>query len=73
MLNIQDLKSIFTPTKPGSQADIRHNICLACSEYKAKSKQCAQCFCLVPLKVRMADSVCPLRKWPEWDYTKNDN
>ena len=44
-------------------SDLRFNICLECPELIKLSKQCKQCGCFMPLKVKMKLSECPIKKW----------
>jgi hypothetical protein len=37
--------------------------CQKCEHYRRSIKQCAQCGCLVNLKVTIANEACPIKKW----------
>jgi hypothetical protein len=39
--------------------------CQRCEHYRRTIKQCAQCGCLVNLKVTIANEACPIGKWTE--------
>ena len=41
----------------------RMDICLKCPELIGPTKQCKQCGCLMPLKVKLENAECPLGKW----------
>ena len=41
----------------------RYAICLECPELVALTKQCKQCGCVMPMKVKLKDADCPLGKW----------
>lgn len=44
-------------------ADERLEHCLGCEHLFAPTKQCRQCGCFMPLKVRLAEAECPIGKW----------
>ena len=62
-MDIQVLRELFTPPAAGSFAEARLNICNSCERMREKSKTCAECNCMVPLKVRIASTECPVGKW----------
>jgi hypothetical protein len=41
----------------------RASHCQKCEHYRRSIKQCAECGCLVNMKVMLADSFCPIGKW----------
>jgi hypothetical protein len=41
----------------------RYDICLSCPELIALTKQCKQCGCVMSLKTKLRNAVCPLDKW----------
>lgn len=41
----------------------RMDVCLDCPELIGLTKQCKQCGCVMPAKVRLLEAVCPLGKW----------
>ena len=41
----------------------RYDICKQCPELIKATKQCKQCGCLMPLKVKLEDATCPIKKW----------
>ncbi len=41
----------------------RYDICLACPELLNITKQCKQCGCVMSLKTKLRNAVCPLGKW----------
>jgi hypothetical protein len=44
-------------------ASNRLSICTSCPEMITVTKQCKKCGCLMTLKTKIADSVCPIGKW----------
>lgn len=40
---------------------LRQNICNSCESLKAYI--CDNCLCFMPIKVRLAETECPLNKW----------
>lgn len=47
----------------GDLAIQRYSICKACPELINATKQCKKCGCLMPLKVKLENAECPLKKW----------
>jgi len=52
---------------PGIFADAavresRYDICKAC-DFLSVLKTCKECHCIMPLKTRLVDAVCPVGKW----------
>jgi hypothetical protein len=45
------------------QAQERYDICKTCNKFNAAIKQCAECRCFMPVKVKFINSSCPLKKW----------
>ena len=45
----------------------RLDICRGCEFFIKLTSQCGQCGCLMPLKAKLAPSVCPVGKWGPWD------
>ena len=41
----------------------RYAICKECNWFRSSIKQCKKCHCFMPLKVRMTNQHCPLKKW----------
>lgn len=41
----------------------RYAICLECPKLIKITKQCKECGCVMPLKVKLKEAVCPLKKW----------
>lgn len=41
----------------------RYSICSECPELISATKQCKQCGCFMPLKVKLEAAKCPLNKW----------
>lgn len=45
-------------------AEYRLSICNGCEEYnKPLLTMCSQCACFMPLKTKLANVSCPLKKW----------
>lgn len=41
----------------------RISLCQECDKYVQLTKQCKECWCIMPLKVKLAAASCPLGKW----------
>jgi hypothetical protein len=41
----------------------RYTICRECPELLGITKQCKQCGCMMPLKVKLKEAECPIGKW----------
>jgi hypothetical protein len=37
--------------------------CIDCDKYLKMTSQCKECLCIMPLKVKLLNSKCPLGKW----------
>jgi len=54
---------------PGAQratekeAAKRFDICLGCPELIKLTKTCKKCGCVMPLKTKLENAVCPIGKW----------
>ena len=57
-----DLLSSEMRTTYESASD-RLKICLECPELIQATKQCKKCGCLMTLKTKLSNAVCPLGKW----------
>jgi uncharacterized Fe-S radical SAM superfamily protein PflX len=44
-------------------ASSRLSICMSCPEIIPVTRQCKKCGCLMSLKTKITDSVCPIGKW----------
>lgn len=61
--------TFFDLLNPASQksdsilSKARLEICQSCDKYLDSVKQCKECGCIMPLKVRLANAKCPLAKW----------
>lgn len=58
-----DLLNPHIPHADEQVAKDRMNVCLNCPELLGLTKQCKQCGCVMPAKVRLLEAVCPLGKW----------
>ena len=57
---------LLDPTIPRASEELeqsRYAICKACPEFLNLTKQCKQCGCVMSLKTKLAEAVCPLNKW----------
>lgn len=50
-------------TKEEDLGEKRYAICQQCPELNNTTKQCKQCGCFMPLKVKLENAECPLSKW----------
>jgi hypothetical protein len=54
----------------------RLSICKKCPSYRKFAKQCKECGCIMPAKVKLAEAFCPLGKWaavtPAEEKEQND-
>jgi hypothetical protein len=41
----------------------RLSICNECDKFLKHIKVCSECYCVMPLKVKLAGAVCPIGKW----------
>ena len=42
----------------------RMSLCRDCDKYISLTKQCKECWCIMPLKTKIAAANCPIGKWP---------
>lgn len=57
---------LFNPNSVKADVDLasqRLTTCESCDRFLKATKQCLECGCIMPLKVRLAAANCPLRKW----------
>ena len=45
------------------QAVDKMKICLQCEHFFNSTKQCKKCGCFMPIKVRLPNQSCPVKKW----------
>lgn len=45
------------------EAQKRYSTCLECPELIQVTKQCKQCGCVMTLKTKLRNTICPLGKW----------
>lgn len=45
------------------ESNTRFSTCLDCSELIKLTKQCKQCGCLMTMKVKLKEAICPIGKW----------
>lgn len=41
----------------------RMKMCLQCEHFFKPTRQCIKCGCFMPVKVRLKNSSCPVKKW----------
>jgi hypothetical protein len=58
-----DLLNPEVPRAEASVAQSRYATCLDCPELIQVTKQCKQCGCVMPRKVKLLEATCPLNKW----------
>lgn len=55
---------LLTQEKINEQtAERRLDICLSCDKLIKLTKQCRECGCIMPAKVKLEKATCPLGKW----------
>ena len=57
---------LLNPNAPRAEervSDSRYAICQECPELVKVTKQCKQCGCVMPGKVKLLHATCPLGKW----------
>jgi hypothetical protein len=45
------------------KAKSRYDVCLECDRLITATKQCKECGCVMPLKVKLERATCPIGKW----------
>jgi hypothetical protein len=58
-----DLFNAQAPRADGEQAQARLSICNSCEHFLKLTHQCKKCGCVMPLKVKLENAVCPVGKW----------
>lgn len=58
-----DILNPHTPKASEEEAQLRLNICNSCDKLVQITKQCKECGCIMPVKVKLKDATCPLNKW----------
>jgi hypothetical protein len=57
---------ILDPAKHHDDPEVvkaRYLTCLSCPELIQSTKQCKECGCIMPIKVKLREAVCPIGKW----------
>ena len=57
---------LFNPNQPRASKEAREqrmNICNFCQHFITLTNQCSKCGCIMPLKTKLANAMCPLGKW----------
>lgn len=52
------------------KAKERMDICLSCPELINLTKQCKKCGCVMPFKIKLSTSACPIGKWGKEENIK---
>lgn len=58
-----DLVNPKTEWASEEKSTSRYEICKVCPQLIQLTKQCKQCGCVMPAKVKLENAVCPLGKW----------
>jgi len=58
-----DLLNVNQPRALEETAKSRYDICLDCDRLVSFTKQCKECGCVMPAKVKLELATCPLEKW----------
>lgn len=58
-----DMLDPNAPRAPEHVQKDRMSICSACPQLFQFTKQCKECFCIMPLKTQLLEAECPLGKW----------
>ena len=57
---------LFNPNTPKATKEVREHrleLCKACTHFISLTSQCRKCGCIMPLKTKLKDAVCPIGKW----------
>jgi hypothetical protein len=57
------LLNMNEPRVSEQDANSRYDICLDCDRLTSATKQCKECGCIMPVKVKLEKATCPLGKW----------
>lgn len=44
----------------------RYEICLSCPHFQTLLKTCSICHCIMPLKTKLPNQRCPIKKWDKY-------
>lgn len=58
-----DMVNSNVPRVEEQVSERRMSICSDCPEFIGLTKQCKQCGCIMPMKVKLEAAKCPLGKW----------
>jgi len=58
-----DLLNPSSPKTDNLESSKRLEICESCDKFISATKQCRECGCIMPMKVKLANAKCPLNKW----------
>lgn len=57
---------LLNPSIPRASDEVqatRLSICKTCDKFVHMTKQCGDCSCVMPLKVKLPHASCPIGKW----------
>jgi len=57
---------LLNPNEPRSGEELKEqriSICRQCPEYISLTTQCKKCGCIMEMKTRLENAVCPIGKW----------
>ena len=54
---------LTAPKVDDTTESVRMSHCMSCPEFISMTKQCKQCGCIMPLKVKLEAAKCPLGHW----------
>ena len=60
---IEDLEKNLNPQELSTMSIVEERLSICNSCIKKKLNICLECFCVIPLKVRINGTACPLNKW----------
>jgi hypothetical protein len=49
----------------------RYSICNSCDNFLHKTKMCKKCRCYMPIKVILANAMCPISQWTIVNHDKS--
>ena len=61
-----DLLNLSNHGVPKNVQEQRLDLCKACKHFKPQIAQCSICKCIMPLKVKLKDSWCPIGYWIQY-------
>jgi len=62
--NLNEPQGFINSISPDrKRAADRYAMCLGCDRFRRATRQCRECGCFMPVKVRVPNVNCPLGKW----------